>query len=72
MHSRTDNPGKPIGGHRTSHRSPTGGHCGGHDTFFGGQGWTTGGGKFHVLYKILQKSVFTRPLGSKIDFKLDC
>ena len=35
----TDNPGQPTGGHRTSHRSST---CG-HDTFRGGQAWTTGG-----------------------------
>ena len=26
MGPRADNPGQPTGGHRTSHRSPTGGH----------------------------------------------
>ena len=41
--TRADNPGQPTGGQRTSHRSPTGGHSGGHGTFCGGQGWTTGG-----------------------------
>ena len=30
-----NNPGRPTGGHRTSHRSLTGGHCDGHDTFRG-------------------------------------
>ena len=32
LNAQTDNPDQP-----------TGGHCGGHDTFCGGQGWTTGG-----------------------------
>ena len=32
------------------------GHRCGHDTFCGGQGWTTGGEKFYVVYKILEKS----------------
>ena len=54
--TRADNPGQPTDGHRTSHGSPTGGHRGGHDTFCGGQGLTTDGEKFHVVYKILQKS----------------
>ena len=35
--ARADNPGKPTGGHGTSHRSPTCGHRRRHDTFCGGQ-----------------------------------
>ena len=48
--THADNPGQPTGGHRTPHRSCTGGH----DTFCGGQGWTTGGEMFLVVYKTLQ------------------
>ena len=38
MEARTDNPGQPTCGHRTSRRSPTGGNRGGNDTFCGAMG----------------------------------
>ena len=46
MATRADNPSLPIGGHR-----------GDHGAFCGGQGWTTGGEKFHVVELLKSSSV---------------
>ena len=58
MTYRANNPGHPTGGQRTSHRSPTGSH----DTFCGGQGWTTGGRKFFPTGEPQNGLILEKPL----------